>query len=162
MKRSGIAEDHKEHDWDTSDSPPPSAAYMRQWFGSDNHSAPSHYLNQCWGFVNWTLRNKLQWNFNQDTKLFIHENAYENIVCEMAALLSKAKWVKLSSKFDWSADTQRMATYDVSVRRTKRCVRQKYPSTIKCRVSPYLRLSDRYKNTTSFVTGKPLQAKSYF
>ena len=27
--------------------------------------APSHYLNQCWNIVNWTLRNKLQWNFNR-------------------------------------------------------------------------------------------------
>ena len=24
--------------------------------------APSHYLNQCWNIVNWTLGNKLQWN----------------------------------------------------------------------------------------------------
>ena len=24
-------------------------------------SAPSHYLNQCWLFINWTVRNKLQW-----------------------------------------------------------------------------------------------------
>ena len=29
---------------------------------------PSHYLNQCWVFVKWTLRNKLQWNFNLKTK----------------------------------------------------------------------------------------------
>ena len=26
---------------------------------------PSHYLNQCCIIVNWTLRNKLQWNFSQ-------------------------------------------------------------------------------------------------
>ena len=32
--------------------------------------------------------NKLQWNFNQNIKLFIHENASENIICEMAAILS--------------------------------------------------------------------------
>ena len=54
----------------------PSNAYMYQWI---NHhwfrwwlvawSAPSHYLNQCWHIVNWTLRNKLQWNHNQK---FIH------------------------------------------------------------------------------------------
>ena len=25
-------------------------------------SAPSHYLNQCWYIVNWTLRNILKWN----------------------------------------------------------------------------------------------------
>ena len=51
-------------------------------------SAPSHYQNQCWDFIKWTFRNKIQWNFNQNTKLFIHENASENIVCEMAAILS--------------------------------------------------------------------------
>ena len=33
--------------------------------------------------------NKLQWFFYQNTKLFIHENASENIVCETAAILSK-------------------------------------------------------------------------
>ena len=38
---------------------------------------PSHYLNQCWDTVNWTPRNKLQWNFNKNTKLFIHENAHK-------------------------------------------------------------------------------------
>ena len=27
--------------------------------GSDNGLAPSHYLNQCWNIVNWTLRNKI-------------------------------------------------------------------------------------------------------
>ena len=30
--------------------------------------------------------NKLQWNFNRNTKLFIHENAAENIVCEITQL----------------------------------------------------------------------------
>ena len=43
--------------------------------------------------VNWTP-NKLQWNFNQNAKLFIHENASEIIVCEMAAILSSGRWVK--------------------------------------------------------------------
>ena len=38
--------------------------------------------------------NKHQWNFNQNTKLFIHENASKNIVCEMAAILSRWRWVK--------------------------------------------------------------------
>ena len=32
--------------------------------------------------------NKLQWNFNQNTKLLIQDNAFENIVCGMAAILS--------------------------------------------------------------------------
>ena len=54
-------------------------------------SVPSHYLNQNWLIVNWTLRNKLQWNSNQNTKLFIHENAFENVVCKMAAILSRGE-----------------------------------------------------------------------
>ena len=37
--------------------------------------------------------NKLKWHFNQNIKLFIHENASENIVCEMAAILSRGRWV---------------------------------------------------------------------
>ena len=34
-------------------------------------TAPSHYLNQCWHTVNWTLWNKLRWNFNQNIMIFI-------------------------------------------------------------------------------------------
>ena len=37
--------------------------------------------------VNWTLKNKLQWNLNHNAFFFIHENASENIVFEMAAIL---------------------------------------------------------------------------
>ena len=32
---------------------------------------PSHYMNQCWLIVNWTTRNKFQWNLNQNTTVFI-------------------------------------------------------------------------------------------
>ena len=46
---------------------PLSAAYMCLLIGSAlaqvvacRLTAPSHYLNQCWLIVNWTLRNKLQ------------------------------------------------------------------------------------------------------
>ena len=42
--------------------------------------------------VNWTLRNKLNSNFNQNTKLFIHKDASENITCEMVAILSRERW----------------------------------------------------------------------
>ena len=66
--------------------------WFRKWLVA--YSAPSHYLNQCWVIVNWTLWNKLQWNFNQNTKLFIPENASENIDCEMAAILSRPQCVK--------------------------------------------------------------------
>ena len=80
-----------------------SAAYMRQWIRSAlvqimfcrllGAKPSSEPMLGYWDIVNWTLRNKLQWNFNQNTKLFIHENASEKIVCEMAAILSRGRWV---------------------------------------------------------------------
>ena len=51
-------------------------------------SAPSHYLNQCCNLVNWTLKNKLGRNRNQNTQFVVHENACEDIFCEMAAISS--------------------------------------------------------------------------
>ena len=65
---------------------------FRQWLVT--YSAPSHYLNQYWVIVNWTPGNKLQWNFNQIAKVSILEYASENTVCEMAAILSRERWVK--------------------------------------------------------------------
>ena len=57
-------------------------------------SAPSHYLNQCCLIVNWPFRNKLRWNYYQNIKLSIHENASENVVCDMVPILSMGRWVK--------------------------------------------------------------------
>ena len=31
----------------------------------------SHYPNQCWIIVNWTPGNKLQWNLNRNSIIFI-------------------------------------------------------------------------------------------
>ena len=70
--------------------------WFRKWLVA--YSTPSHYPNQCWVIVNWTLKNKLQWNFNQTTKLFIQENASENIICEMAAILSRGRWCKIMAQ----------------------------------------------------------------
>ena len=63
------------------------------------YSAQSHYLNQCWDIVNWTLGNTIQWNFNQNTKLFIHENASEIIVCETVAILSRGRRVNVFARY---------------------------------------------------------------
>ena len=41
-----------------------------------------------WNIVDWTFKNKLQWNLNQDRKFFIQEIAFEN------AILSLGRWVK--------------------------------------------------------------------
>ena len=55
--------------------------------------APSHYLDQCWIIVNWTLGNRLQWNLNWNSSIFIQENTFESVVCEMAAILSRPQCV---------------------------------------------------------------------
>ena len=61
------------------------------WF--DACSAPSHYLNQSRLSVNWTLRNKFQWNFNQNLNIFNNENSFKNDVCKMVGILYRPKWV---------------------------------------------------------------------
>ena len=60
--------------------------------GSDNGFSPSHYPNQCRYRVNWILRNKLQGNFSRNSYIFIQENAFENVGCEMAAILSRPQY----------------------------------------------------------------------
>ena len=49
---------------------------FRQWLVAC--SAPSHHLNQCWLIINWTPRNKVQWNLNWNSNIFIQGNGYEN------------------------------------------------------------------------------------
>ena len=79
--------------------------WFRWWLVA--YSAPSHYLNQRWVMDNWTIRNKLQWNFNQNTKFFVHKSASENIVCEWAAFLSWGRWVNSL----WPSDPSNGSTW---------------------------------------------------
>ena len=65
------------------------------WLQSPPPMAHLDHLNQCCVTVNWTLGNKIQWNFNQNTKFSIRENVSENIVCEITAILSKGRSVDL-------------------------------------------------------------------
>ena len=69
--------------------------------GSDNGLSPGRrqaiiWTNDgllLWIIVNWTPRNKLQWNFNKNSNIFIHKNTYESVVCEMASILSRPQCV---------------------------------------------------------------------
>ena len=77
---------------------PPTSAYMLQWIWSALVQIMARRLFRAmalskpiWDIITWTLR---QWNLNLNTKLFIRENAPENIVCKMAAILSRGRWVK--------------------------------------------------------------------
>ena len=57
-------------------------------------SAARHYLNQWWNIINWTPANKFQWNFNQNSYIFIQENPFENAIRKMVAILSWPQCVK--------------------------------------------------------------------
>ena len=35
-----------------------------------------HYLNQCWNIVNWTLGNKLRWNLDRNSYIFIKKKVF--------------------------------------------------------------------------------------
>ena len=49
--------------------------------------------------------NKLQWNFNRNSNIFIQENALQNVVCEMASILSRPQCVLMPQDItdDWLA-----------------------------------------------------------
>ena len=51
---------------------------------SGQHLVPSVMMNSC----NWTFGNNLQWNSSQNT-MFILENACQNNVCKIAAILTQ-------------------------------------------------------------------------
>ena len=38
---------------------------------------------------------KIQWNFNQNFKSFVQDNAFERLVCEMAVILFRLQFVEL-------------------------------------------------------------------
>ena len=58
------------------------------------YSGPSHYLNQWWHIVNYALRNTFWCNIIWNSKVFIQEDAFGNIVCEKVGILSRPQCVK--------------------------------------------------------------------
>ena len=58
------------------------------------------YLNQRWNIVNWTLKNKLQWNLNRNSNIFIQENACESVVRKMPAILYRPQCVNINSIYN--------------------------------------------------------------
>ena len=84
--------------------------WFRQWLVA--YSTPNHYPNQHWVIVNWAIGNKLQWNMNRNTKLVIHENAFENVASEMAAILSMGSWVYCECPFVVQEYVQKVGLLD--------------------------------------------------
>ena len=84
-----------------SNSSPPVVTYMCQWIGSALVQIMACRLfgakplsKPMLGYCQLDPQENFS-NFNQNTTLFIHENASENIVCEMAAILSRGRWVNM-------------------------------------------------------------------
>ena len=62
--------------------------YMRRHYAFDLLRPSDAYTDIASDNVNQTLRGILQWNAIWISIVFIQENAIENVVCEMAAVLS--------------------------------------------------------------------------
>ena len=62
---------------------------------------PNLYLNQWWNIVNWTFRNKFQWNFSPKALIFVQENVFENAVWKTAAILSWPQCVLNTLRLMW-------------------------------------------------------------
>ena len=57
---------------------------------------PSHYLNQCWNIVNWTLRNQTSVKSQSESKHFHLRKCIWNVFWKMAAILSRPQYVNSS------------------------------------------------------------------
>ena len=80
---------------------PLSAAYICQWTGSSlvqvmacPLSAPGHYLNQCWLFVNWTPRNIFSEIWIWILSFLFKKMQLKMLPASMSPILSRGRWVK--------------------------------------------------------------------
>ena len=79
-------------------SSPPSAAYMRQWTGSALAQIMAWRLygakplsESMLAYCQSHPKQHVQWNFIWHLNIFIQENAFEHVVCEMVAILSRGR-----------------------------------------------------------------------
>ena len=60
-------------------------------------SVPSHYLDQCWDIIDLTLGTNFGEILTEIKYISIQENAFENVVCEMAGISSRSQCAILAS-----------------------------------------------------------------
>ena len=94
-------------------SSPPSVTYMCQ--GTKSILFPemaccliSNNLGEI--IITYCQLDPFQWNLNQHTQLFVHENVYQNVICEMAAILSR--------RMSWFRSVQDMKSWNEVVNLT--------------------------------------------
>ena len=89
--------------WLVFDSLRPSDAFLSQW--TSHHQwlvawqAPSHCLNRWCNIVNWSPRNKPQWNLIWKSYIFIKGNAFQNVVRKMGFFSSMSQRVNVDGLF---------------------------------------------------------------
>ena len=76
--------------------------------GSDNGLSPGRRQAIIWTSAGILLirplGTTLQWNVNRNSNIFIHENAFESVVCEMVSILSRPQcvnqmtWLEVAAK----------------------------------------------------------------
>ena len=59
------------------------------------YGAKQIYLNKCWIVVNKPLRNKLQWNLNPNSTIFIQENIFKNVICKATTFFSWPQYIEM-------------------------------------------------------------------
>ena len=61
--------------------------------GSNNGLSPVRYLNlnQCWVIASWNIVNEVQWNYKQNTKIFVQENDWRCRLRNDAHFVSASK-----------------------------------------------------------------------
>ena len=83
----------------------------------------SHYLNQCQYIVNWILRNKLQWNCNQNSYFFIKKMHVKMLSAKYLPILSWPQCVKLWSRNVWWSGTfDRFIMYAINISSSGICL----------------------------------------
>ena len=89
-----------------------SGIYMPHQTGSSLFQimVPSHYLNHCWILINLTLGSTFQWNLLQNTTYFTQENASEDVVCKIAAILAWSQSVKMWEQSYTAISTAKIET----------------------------------------------------
>ena len=70
---------------------------ISSWYSMGRWKIYEIYLNQCWNIVNSNLKNELRCNIKRNSCIFIQENVFENVVCEMASILSRPRCVNSSA-----------------------------------------------------------------
>ena len=86
---------------------PPCAAYMRQWIRSALVQINSHYLNQCWNSVNWTIGKK---NFSE-ILIEINKFPFKKMRLKMASVewrLFHLGFNELTANFQLSVQNSRL------------------------------------------------------